>query len=538
MNTMTGTGALLRLALRRDRFVLPAWILGLTLFLTMTTYMSVEGLPTQADVVTETQFMAQNPGMRLLSLSAGASVGAYAMSRSYLTLALLAAVMSVLAVVRHTRQSEERGRDEFLRAGVVGPSASLAAAVLLTLAANLVLAPLLGLAMVLNGQPAVGSLAAGAAIASVGMAFAGVAAVTAQLSSTARGANGLGMAVLGIAFALSGVGNMLGHADPSGVVAYSSWPTWLSPIGWGYEMRPFGGDRWWVLLLPVVLAALLSAGAARYAARRDLGRGVLPVQTGPSSASRALLRPVGLAWRLQRTAFFAWLAGLLGFGLIFGSVSESAVNMEGSTRDWYEGMVGSSPMLEAWLTSMVEILAMLVAIYAVQVLLRMREEELRGRLEPVLAAGVTRTAWVAGYLVTAGLGAIVLLAASAVAMAFTAGLVVGDSPRLLGEILLAAFAQLPAILVLAAIVVAIFALLPGRAVSFSWLLLAASVLLSPVFGLSLGLPDWLMNLSPFTHQKAPAVEISALAVVALLAIATLVGAAGIAFFRRRDLLPG
>ena len=71
--------------------------------------------------------------------------------------------------------------------------------------------------------------------------------MTSQLSSTARGANGLAMAALAVAFVVSGVGNMLGGVDDSGMVAYSAWPTWLSPIGWGFEMRPFGGDRWWLL---------------------------------------------------------------------------------------------------------------------------------------------------------------------------------------------------------------------------------------------------------------------------------------------------
>ena len=96
MNALAGTRKLIVLALRRDRLVLTFWVLSLTVFLAMTTNMSVRGLPTQADVVKETEFMAANPGMRLMSLSAGASVGAYAMSRSYLTVAILAAVMSVL----------------------------------------------------------------------------------------------------------------------------------------------------------------------------------------------------------------------------------------------------------------------------------------------------------------------------------------------------------------------------------------------------------------------------------------------------------
>ncbi len=537
MNALIGTGRLLRLALRRDRFVLTAWVLGLTAFLAATTHMSVLGLPTQRDVVTETQFMAANPAMRLLSLSAGASVGAYAMSRSYLTAAILAAVMSALCVVRHTRQNED-GRAELLGAGVVGPSAGAAAAAILALGANVVLAPPLALAMIANGQPVAGSFAAGAAVAAVGVAFTGVAALTSQLSSTARGANGLAMAVVAVAFVLSGVGNMLGHADVSGLVAYSAWPTWLSPIGWGYEMRPFGGDHWWLLVLSVVLAAVLIVAAGRYAARRDLGRGVLPVQTGPAQASPRLLGPFGLAWRLQRTAFLSWLIALVGFGLIFGSVSGSARTMEGRAREWYQNMGGSSHMLEAWFTSMTELAGMMVAIYALQVLLRMREEEVRGRLEPVLAGAVSRPLWATSQILVAALGAVVLLVGFAVAMALTAGQVVGGTSGLLRDLTGAALAELPAVLVIIAAVLAFFALLPRRAVVVSWLLLVASILFSPVFGSSLRLPQWALNISPFTHQKAPALEISVVAIIALLTVFVALVAAGLAAFRRRDLVPG
>jgi ABC-2 type transport system permease protein len=87
-------------------------------------------------------------------------------------------------------------------------------------------------------------------------------------------------------------------------------------------------------------------------------------------------------------------------------------------------------------------------------------------------------------------------------------------------------------------VVAVFALLPRRAVVVSWLLLGASVLLSPVFGLSLGLPDWVLELSPFAHLKAPAAEVGTVAIVALVAIAAGLVAAGLASFRRRDIAPG
>ena len=138
------------------------------------------------------------------------------MIRGYLLLAVLAALMSALSVVRHTRQNEETGRAELVGAAVVGRHAGLAAALVVTVAANVALAVLAGLAGIVAGQPAVGSFTAGMATGGLGIVFAGIAAVTVQLSSTTRGASGLAAAVLGVAFVVSGIGNMLGHVDASG----------------------------------------------------------------------------------------------------------------------------------------------------------------------------------------------------------------------------------------------------------------------------------------------------------------------------------
>jgi ABC-2 type transport system permease protein len=446
--------------------------------------------------------------------------------------------MSVFCVVRHTRQSEETGRDELLRAGVVGPAAGVAAAALLALAADLALTPLLGLAMIVNGQPVAGSLAAGAAVAAVGVAFTGVAALASQLSSSARGANGLGLAAVAVAFALSGVGNMLGHTDASGLVAFSAWPTWLSPLGWGFELRPFGGDRWWVLVLPAVLAAGVAVAAVRYATRRDLGGGVLAERAGRAEASPRLRGPFGLACRLQRNAFVARLATAIGFGLIFGSVSGSARTMSGTMREWYLRMGGTSQLLDAFFASMLELAGMMATIYAVQVLLRLREEESRGRLEPVLATAVSRPRWVASQMAVAGLGAAVLLTGFAVAMALAAGWVVGGTPHLLVELTGAALVQLPAVLAIAGAVLAVFAVWPRRAAVLAWPVVGAAILGSPVFGASLRLPRWVIDLSPFAHQKAPAAAVGTTALIALLGLAVVAGTAGLAAFRRRDLAVG
>ena len=205
---------------------------------------------THQALVEEIELFAGTPALRIFGVVSGVSIGSAFMTRGYLLLAVLAAVMSALAVVRHTRQNEETGRAEMVGAAVVGRHAGLAAALIVTVGANIVLAGLLGLAGIVTGLPATGSFMAGLAVGAIGIVFAGIAAVTVQLSSTTRGASGLAAAVLALAFLVSGLGNMLGTVDASGVRVVSAWPVWLSPVGWGSADAPVR-RRHLVAALPV-----------------------------------------------------------------------------------------------------------------------------------------------------------------------------------------------------------------------------------------------------------------------------------------------
>jgi ABC-2 type transport system permease protein len=407
MTSFTGTARLVRLALRRDRFALPGWILAMAAFLGATTAM-FEASYAENPMLLEpdTRMVAENPGMRVLGLVSGATVGGYAMHRDGLTLAVLAAMMSVLAVVRHTRQAEELGREEMLAAGVVGRYASLAAAVVVALAANVALALALGVAMTAAGQPLAGSMVAGASVAVVGVAFTGVAAVTSQLASTGRGAIGLAGALLGAAFLVVALGNMLGDVSSSGLRVTSAWPAWLSPIGWGQQMRPFDDNLWWPSAIAVLAAAALSWSAVVLAARRDVGRGMWPERRGAAHASRALTSPTGLVWRLQRGAVAGWAVGLLGFGLIFGALSDQIGGLEGEAAEWYASFGGDVDLLGAFWASMMQMAGMAVAVYVVTLLLRLHHDEAQGTLESVLGTATSRTRWLGAYAVTALAGAV------------------------------------------------------------------------------------------------------------------------------------
>jgi ABC-2 type transport system permease protein len=537
MKNFTGTMRLVRLALRRDRITLPAWIFGMAGFLAATTAMFADNYAKHPQLLElDTRIVVENPGMRVLGLATGQSVGGYTLHRDALTLAVLAAMMSVLAVVRHTRQAEELGREEMLGAGVVGRHASLAAAVLVALAANVMLAVFLGLGLVVAGQPAAESLAAGSSIALVGVAFTGVAAVTAQLASTTRGATGLAGAALGVSFLLAALGNMLGTVDSADLRVTSAWPAWLSPIGWGQQMRPFADNLCWPLGLAAMVSAALLWLAVTLVGRRDVGRGMWPERRGAAHASPAMTSPAGLVWRLQRGALLGWAIGLLGVGLVFGTLSDQIQGLKGEATDWYATFGGQVDLLGAYWASMMQVAGIAVALYVVTVLLRLRHDEAQGTLEPVLGTAVSRLRWLGAYALNALAGAMLLMLVFAVAMGITAGQVLGGTAALLRDLVGAAMVQVPAIGVLGATVIVVITVLPRWSVGLSWALVVYSILVGPMFGPSLGLPTWLLDLSPFTHvPNVPAVALSVGPVVGLGLVCVVLAAAGALFLRRRNL---
>ena len=103
-----------------------------------------------------------------------------------------------------------------------------------------------------------------------------------------------------------------------------------------------------------------------------------------------------------------------------------------------------------------------------------------------------------------------------------------------GRVLVAALVQLPAVWVLTGITVLVFGLAPGLVMA-GWGALVVFLLLGqlgPVFGL----PQWAMDLSPFTHTpKLPGGEFTATPLVWLTLVAAALIAVGLAGFRRRDI---
>jgi ABC-2 type transport system permease protein len=535
MSGLTGTGRLFRLALRRDRIVGSVWILGLFLFAYSQAASIVSLYPTQADLdrlARSAGGIGANPAVVALQGPAyDASTYGGATAWQMVTPGVfLIGLMSILLVTRHTRQEEETGRAELVSSAAVGRYAWLAASLLFVLAVNVVLAAVTALGFVALGLPVAGSIALAADCGLNGLVFAAVAAITAQLTEYARPANGIALAGLGVAFLLRAIGDSATEL---------SWLSWLSPIGWAERFQPFAGERWWVLALPVALILVLVVAAAVLRVRRDLGAGALATRLGPAAAPPWLRSPLALAWRLQRGAVAGWTIGSAIAGLSFGVIAQDMVQFaaeDPETAEILATLGGSGSITDIYLAAILSWIGMLAAGYAVQATLRLRAEEAELRAEQVLATATPRIAWAGSHLLLAAVGSAVVLATGGLLAGLAHGLRAGDLGGELSKVLGGALVQLPAVWVMAAIGAALFGLLPRLVVGGTWAVLAV-VLSITMFGEPLQLDQLVRDLSPFAHlPRLPAAAFTATPLAWLLAVAAVLAAAGLAGFRRRDLV--
>ncbi len=524
MTSFRGTHHLIRLILRRDRFRLAYWILGITALVGATAG-TVVGLYDTAEKRAGYALTADSPATKLLSgrpegLDNAGAITAYEISVSGL---IAISLMVMFLVVRHTRTEEETGRAELLRATVTGRHAAMVAAVTVASVASLLVGALDALVMTVAGLEASGSVLHGATLAATGLVFTAVAAAAAQLTSSARSALGIAGGVLAFLFVLRGIGDL---AD--------SFLTWLSPLGWALMAQPYGAARWWLLAPLVVLTLVLVVVTAWLTSHRDAGAGMLRTRPGPDRARPSLGTATGLAWRLQRGSVLGWGTGLVLGGVLFGSVAPEMRTMLESNPAIAElfAVSGGDPV-ETFLATGFALLAVVAGAFAVSSALRLHAEEGAGRAEWLLATGMSRTRWALGSLTVTLTGVVTVMVlvglAGATGFALTTG-ETGSFFRYAG----AAMSFTPAVLLLAATAVLLTGWLPRyAAVTFALVLFT---FIQVYLGSLLDFPGWLNALSPFDHLPAmPTESFAAAPTLTLLGLTLALGTLGVVGLRRRDI---
>lgn len=526
MSSLAGTGTLVRLALRRDRIRMPLWLLGLAALVVSTAWSIVE-LYDAPESLREFAVVAQaNPAFTALNGAVQdlTTLGGRVVYEVYVYALIAAGLMSFLLVVRHTRGEEEAGRTELLRAGMVGTYAQPAAALTVVALLNVAVGAVTAIGLIAFELPTAGSLVFGAGMVAVGLVFAALGALTSQVAENGRTAGGLAGTALGAAYALRAAGDVGNETL-----------TWLSPIGWAQPAHPYGDNVWWPLLLATGVAGVLVAMTFWLVDRRDVGAGLMPVRGGPAEASPTLSSPLGLAVRLQRWIAVAWAGGMAFLGAIYGSIGQDVEELLESTPELADAFLaqGGGTPTESYFAVVGTMIGVIAAGYVVQALSRLRTEEDDGRAELLLGAPVSRWAWAGSHVLVVAVGSVVVMVAAGLGTGAVHAVRSGDAAWV-PELVVAMLVQVPAVWVIAGIALLLFGFVP-RLSLLAWFVVAGAFVVG-FFADIFRLPDWAVDVSPFSHvPQVPAADPTVTGVAALIGLAVLLGLAGLVGLRRRDI---
>ncbi|MBT0994697.1 ABC transporter permease [Cellulomonas sp. DKR-3] len=526
-SSTVGTRPLLRASLRHDGRLLAPWAVIATALSASSVILFPIVFPDQQSRAALSAALGANPAIGLIfgpayDLTTADGFNAW---RSLALGGFLAALGAIFAVTRATRAQEDSGQAELLASGVMGRTSRLLAGVAMAVVGSLLLGVVSGLVTVLCGGSWTPSLLLGATFTATGWVFGAVAAVTAQVGSDARTSSSMAVAVLGVLFVLYGFCSS---------VEAPAWTIWVNPIGWMHETRPASGDHWWPLLLAVVLAVALVAVAFGLQGRRDFGQGTIAPRPGPARGStRSTWR---LALRVNRGPFVTWSVAFVALGFVFGYFTTSVQDVVGSNsavqRVLASGATAPAELTAAFVTTILSLVGILAAISGVQVMLRVRAEELEDRVEPVLAGAVARPRYLASnVLVALGSPTVFVLVAGTLVATLAAGADIGVD---FGDVVLQAVVTVPAVWTVVALSVAVVGARPAAGLA-AWLGVLVSFVLT-LLGPTFGLDDWVLGISPFwhvPHASGPDPDWTGLGWVTLFTAGFLL--VGFAGFRRRDL---
>lgn len=527
----SSTGVLTRFIIRRDRIRIPIWIIALSAITCLvaisfsTLYVSEQ----DRQVIAQTMM---NPAMTaMVGISYGLdnyTFGAMIAHQMLLMTAIVIGIMNILLVARHTRADEEEGRIEIIRSLPAGRLSNLSATTVVVFGTNVLLTLIIGFGLYALGIESMdleGSLLYGASLGAIGIFFAAITGLFAQLSESSRGAVGLSFALLGIAYIMRAVGDIGNHTL-----------SWFSPFGWISQAKAYVHNTWWPIVLTLGVTLIIVIFALFLNVIRDLEAGFIPSKPGKKHASKFLQSPLGLSLRLQRTGIIAWAVGMFILGASYGSVlgdTDSFLADNGVLKDLITPVAGYS-LTEVFITMIMSVLAMVCTIPAILNVFKLKSEEKKNHAEHLLGRAVSRPRLMGSYFIVSIVAGFIMLSLTALGMGIVGVSVIEGGGITLGTFYGAAIVYLPAMWIMIGIAV----LLVGIAPNFTnlvWLYLGYSFIVVYLGGL-FQFPEWLTKLSPFGHiSQYPVDQMEWWKALVLTVIAIAIMIVGFVGYRRRDI---
>jgi ABC-2 type transport system permease protein len=193
-----------------------------------------------------------------------------------------------------------------------------------------------------------------------------------------------------------------------------------------------------------------------------------------------------------------------------------------------------------FVTGMMSLIALIPVLMAV---LKLRSEEVNGRLEHILTRSVSRVKYFSGFIVISFALSVVMQLATVFGLYFCTGAVMGsDNPFVLTSLMKASLVYLPAFWIIRGRAVLLVGLCP-KATGAAWGYYGFVCLATLMGGMGV-LPEWLTKLSPIGYVPEirvtgfgvfPSDDVNVLAMLVMTVIAAGLTAAGLYFYQKRDL---
>jgi ABC-2 type transport system permease protein len=236
---------------------------------------------------------------------------------------------------------------------------------------------------------------------------------------------------------------------------------------------------------------------------------------------------------LQRGSVIGWTGGIAVLGVAYGSIGDDVRTLIGGSSTSRDVFVqGGGGLVDGFYAVAIAMIALVGAGFSVSSALRPRAEEDEGRVEALLATGLSRTRWLAAHVAVTVIGTVAVLAGGGLGLGLGFALVTGDAGRI-GPFLVDTVCYAAPTLVVAGLARLLYGAAP-RWASLAWLGLVLGVVMV-FFGPLLHIPDLLEDLSPYHHLAlVPAETFRWVPFLLLLLVAGTLSAVGQAAFTRRD----
>lgn len=474
--------------------------------------------------------LTENPAIRILSGPPVAldDPGGFTVWRTGPSLTLLASLWIMLAALRITRGEEDCRRWDLLLSGLLRIADVVVRCLAVLVGSAALIAVAVAAGLLASGTEPAGAVLHGAGIGCIALTFAMTAVLAAQVMPTRLGATGLTVSALGVSLLLRMI------ADSSHQLA---WLAWATPFGLTARAAPYADNRISPL---IVLAAfpIVLAGAALVAARhRDVGDGIVAVR-GSSPPRTRFLKSIG-AFALRRAGRITlwWAIGIGIYFFLVGTTLAWLLELFETNQRFAElaaaAGLGGHNLVDVIAAALFSMLAVPTGLYAVIRLAAMVADERAGRSTLLFAQPISRIRLMSTEMaVTAG-GVVALHCVAAVAV-WGGGEITGASLQL-GDSLAGALNFVPAALLAGGAAAVGAGWLPSAVIAIGALPVVSGFLVNMVLQATKA-PDWIVNLSPWSHLAAvPDAPPDWAGITAFLFLAAILTGLGLYGYSRRDL---